>query len=598
MNVSPGSTLTLHGVSFLPPNAMVGGPVNSVDVWLGNALCTNIILVSTSPTEDVISCTVPNYESEYYHVDVHVQDKGFASVHPTTLIPGPIRNSTILASNQSPYPHIFLQGTATSIMPGSGSVLGGSELVILGNGFSKVPSRVSIRIGQTPCIVTSSSHSEIRCISGHSSSLDSDMLSSLSLTVNGFPITTSLQFMYLLSATPTISSVNIQSVAGGETITISGTRFRTTSPQIQIVPSLERLNGSQSELEDACAVVSSTDTSIICTLPYKAAGAYQVSVRVDGLGFAKPDTSDAATITYVLDIDDFTPKSAGNGGDVVLMVTGSGFPSLSGNEDSEGFVITLCDIPCSIQNSSLTRLTCILSPRIVEDPFSSSLSCNMTISYNNNIVTSDESFVFLSTLTPRLISISPAMGGTAGGTMVTLTGSGFFPSGISSPNDLVGDDIIVSIDGAVCQWMNFTISDAEITCETSSHRTTLQAEVEVHVRGKGKAVYQENMVTFEYIDLWSSPFTWGGGALPGLGESVYIRLGQTVFLDISPPLLNLLLVEGVLIFSDDQDLHLQAKYIFVNNGTFQVCYHWFPALYLASWPIILIADFDWTVGWN
>ena len=46
---------------------------------------------------------------------------------------------------------------------------------------------------------------------------------------------------------------------------------------------------------------------------------------------------------------------------------------------------------------------------------------------------------------------------------------------------------------------------------------------------------------------------------------MYIPAGQNILLDISPPQLNLILIEGSLQF-DEQDIELQATYIFVRGG--------------------------------
>ena len=94
--------------------------------------------------------------------------------------------------------------------------------------------------------------------------------------------------------------------------------------------------------------------------------------------------------------------------------------------------------------------------------------------------------------------------------------------------------------------------------------------MKVFVQGKSNALNGIGLVLYEYVDRWSSVYTWGGGPLPQLGDSVYIKQGQMVFLDVCPPVLNLVLIEGALIFEDEQDLCLQAKYIFINHGKLQV----------------------------
>lgn len=570
VGVSAGSSLTLHGVGLLPPGTAVHTVVDSVDVWLANVQCSNVMAVSSSQTEDIISCTVPsNYESGFYHVDVDVQGKGFASVQPTLLRPGLLRNSSSPASRMSIYPHVFLEGVANSLSPSSGGVLGGSVLTIDGSGFSIAPSRVSVRIGEVPCAVISSTNSEIVCITGPSTVRNSGV--TLSVTVNGFPLSIPQQFTYSLSATPVISSLSMQHATGGENITISGSQFG-MGPQVHIVLSSESFEGIETGSE--CGVVTSNDSEITCILPTKPAGSYQVLVIVERLGYAKADSGSAAAITFTLGIDDFSPKSGGYGGGTVLAISGHGFPILPTlpNANAGRVNITLCDTTCSVLTSAWSTLTCTLLPSSrMNYSVNSAMSCNLTVHFNDVIATGNDEFVFSGALTPILSSIIPSIGGTAGGTTVTLTGSGFYPPAVISSDQLSTTDIVVSIDGAVCEWVNLTVTNTEIICRTSSHRTTLLANVEVTINGKGKAVDKDSPVIFEYIDLWSSQFTWGGEALPAHGESVHIRSGQTIFLDISPPVLNLILIEGALIFSDAQDLHLQAKYIFVNNGTLQVC---------------------------
>ena len=70
---------------------------------------------------------------------------------------------------------------------------------------------------------------------------------------------------------------------------------------------------------------------------------------------------------------------------------------------------------------------------------------------------------------------------------------------------------------------------------------------------------------------WSDPAAWPGGAVPVEGAAVTIPQDKTVLLDVSPPPLASLTVEGALTF-DDKDLDLTAGYILV-KGTFRVGHH-------------------------
>ncbi len=50
------------------------------------------------------------------------------------------------------------------------------------------------------------------------------------------------------------------------------------------------------------------------------------------------------------------------------------------------------------------------------------------------------------------------------------------------------------------------------------------------------------------------------------GESVWIPANKTVVLDMNSGVLNLILIEGTLIFDSTKNLTLEAKYIFIHNG--------------------------------
>ena len=47
-----------------------------------------------------------------------------------------------------------------------------------------------------------------------------------------------------------------------------------------------------------------------------------------------------------------------------------------------------------------------------------------------------------------------------------------------------------------------------------------------------------------YVDVWSSPFTWGGGPLPKDGDFVVISKGQNILLDVDSPKLKIILIRG------------------------------------------------------
>ena len=115
-----------------------------------------------------------------------------------------------------------------------------------------------------------------------------------------------------------------------------------------------------------------------------------------------------------------------------------------------------------------------------------------------------------------------------------------------------------------------TISSTNITCLTGSYPgTTVIATVIVTVTNDGNAI---SSAQFQYIDLWSSPWTWGGEEPPEAGTIVLIDSGKTVYFDTTTPILKALIIDNAsLIFDDMQDVAFNAEYILVvNGGVFQV----------------------------
>jgi G8 domain len=64
---------------------------------------------------------------------------------------------------------------------------------------------------------------------------------------------------------------------------------------------------------------------------------------------------------------------------------------------------------------------------------------------------------------------------------------------------------------------------------------------------------------------WSDPATWPGRKVPVAGDKVTIEKGKDVVLDVSPPALNGMTIEGKLSFADNKDLELTTEWIMVHG---------------------------------
>lgn len=119
----------------------------------------------------------------------------------------------------------------------------------------------------------------------------------------------------------------------------------------------------------------------------------------------------------------------------------------------------------------------------------------------------------------------------------------------------------MTLAGIPCKVTSF--SKNNICCLTGARNGTIKTKVRVEVENRGFAT--QDYAHFHYIDLWSSPFTWGHRNPPGTGDSVIIERGQTVLLDVVTPVFELLVIRGNLIF-DEKNITLQAKKILIVDG--------------------------------
>jgi G8 domain len=64
---------------------------------------------------------------------------------------------------------------------------------------------------------------------------------------------------------------------------------------------------------------------------------------------------------------------------------------------------------------------------------------------------------------------------------------------------------------------------------------------------------------------WSEPRTWPNRKVPAAGDKVVIEVGKSVILDVSPPALNGLTINGTLRFSDAADLELTTEWVMIHG---------------------------------
>ncbi len=69
---------------------------------------------------------------------------------------------------------------------------------------------------------------------------------------------------------------------------------------------------------------------------------------------------------------------------------------------------------------------------------------------------------------------------------------------------------------------------------------------------------------------WSDPATWPDGRVPRAGDAVTIARDMDVTLDVDPPALRSLTIDGKLTFADERDIGLETEWIYVGGGELEI----------------------------
>jgi len=140
--------------------------------------------------------------------------------------------------------------------------------------------------------------------------------------------------------------------------------------------------------------------------------------------------------------------------------------------------------------------------------------------------------------------------------------------------------IHIIIDEQVCSIDSGLSSTTEIVC-TTAPRPGLYPNTRLDFYIDGYGSVATHGLLYRYVSAWSAESTWDYESLPTGGDSVYVPEGMHLLVDIdATPVLNLVLVEGSMIFAPDSDSNhmrtFDAHYIFVKGGYLEVGTEEFP----------------------
>lgn len=399
----PGPTVTSASPSA---GALAGGTLITITgtgfvagatVTIDGSACAGLTVV----TATTITCTIPAHAAGYTNITVTNTDSQSgtkASAYKYQAAP-----------------------TVTSVSPTVGPLAGGATVTITGTGFL---TGATVDLGGVACTgVTVVNSTSITCTAG------ANVAGAVAATVtNSDTQSGSLAAAYTYQAAPTVTSAspNEGTILGGTNITITGTDFLAGATVL--------IGGT------ACASITVVNpTTITCTTPANSSGA--VTIAVTNTDSQSGSAATAFTYRDGPIISSISPTKGALAGGSTLTITGTGFVT--------GASVMVGAFACGAVNVvSSTSITCTLPANVAS-------SVDVTVT-NTDTQTYTLSSSYTYQPAPTIISISPTAGALAGGTTLTLTGTGFLAGAT------------VTVDGSTCSSVRVLNSNT-ITCLIPNH---------------------------------------------------------------------------------------------------------------------------------
>jgi hypothetical protein len=338
--------------------------------------------------------------------------------------------------------------TVTHLQPATGPATGGTSVTISGTGFWGISGTSNITSitfgGHAAAFAPAGSDTQVTATAPAYTPGDPVAVDVIVTTADGGPSAAvgADKYTYAFQA-PTITSINPTGgpVAGGTVVSIVGTGFLGV-----VCPSDVKFG-----LVTAQACTVTNDTHMSATSPAQGAGSVHIVVTNHTLA-STPGASDAFLYVAKPTVTSLSPSTGPEAGGTSVDIHGTGF--LGGgatcNVSSIKFGTAAATVPGSCTDTVIT----------VNSPAKAAADGDVvdvvvkTVGGSTDTSSADR---FTYVPAPTITTVSPSSGPTAGGTAITISGSGFLPGAT------------VTIGGAAAA-VN-TVNDSTITATTGAHPT-------------------------------------------------------------------------------------------------------------------------------